>query len=146
MKKLIRVVCMVLTLSLVASVAAQSVDAVEPRESAFFSSHSVSLHKTSSTSLKVCFDVVSNALIMDEIGASMIEIYRSSNGVNWSKIKTYYKSNTSSMICTNTTSHSSNVTYTTALSGYYYMAGVTLYAKNSTGIGEKLRYTNIVYM
>ena len=59
---------------------------------------------------------------------------------------TYKMENYPQMVDHNTTYHSGYVTYNYAATGYYYTACVTLYAKNSTGIGEKYVYTEILRM
>lgn len=112
------------------------------RASNFFWSSSVYLHKTSGTTFQVWFEVDAVGM-MDEIGACEIEVQRSHDGVNWTTMRTYFKENNSSMIDTNTGTHSSYVTYT-GTAGYYYRAYVVLYAKNSTGIGEMPEYTSSI--
>mgnify|MGYP003294237059 CR=1 FL=1 len=147
MKKSVRVLCLMLTLSLLMAFPVHAESNAEPRGSAFFSSYWTFLHKTSSTSFEVWFDVESNAAVMQEIGASMVEVYESPNGENdWTKVKTYEKADYPSMIDYNTGSHTSYVTYSNAISGRYYTACVTYYAKNSTGIGERFIYTEIMQM
>ena len=147
MKKSVRVLCLILTLSLLLAFPVHGESNVEPRASAFFSSYWTFLHKTSSTSFEVWFDVDANAAFMQEIGASMIEVYESPNGENnWTKVQVYEKADYPTMIDYNTSSHTSYVTYDDAISGHYYTACVTYYAKNSTGIGERFIYTEIMQM
>lgn len=146
MKKNVRILCLILTLCLLVAFPVHAESNAEPRASAFFSSYWTFLHKTSSTSFEVWFDVDANAAFMEEIGASMIEVYESSDGETWTIVETYEKEDYPSMIDYNTSSHTSYVTYSNAISGYYYSACVTYYAKNSTGIGERFIYTETLQM
>ena len=147
MKKSVRVLCLMLTLSLLLAFPVHGESNAEPRGSAYFSSYLTFLHKASSTTLEVWFDVDANAAIMDEIGASMIELYESPNGENnWTKVQVYEKADYPTMIDYNTSSHTSYVTYSNAISGRYYTACVTYYAKKGNGIGERFIYTEIMQM
>ena len=71
---------------------------------------------------------------MTELGASEIQVQRSTDERNWTTVRTYYKANYSQMTDTNTASYANCVSYT-ATTGYYYRAVVTLYARNSSGSG-----------
>lgn len=146
MKKSVRVLCLVLTLSLLVAFPVHAESNAEPRGSAFFSSYWTFLYKTSSTSFEVWFDVTANAAIMQELGASMVEVYESADGQSWTIVETYEKEDYPNMIDYNTASHVSYVTYSNAVPGYYYSACVTYYAKNSTGIGERFIYTETLQM
>lgn len=147
MKKSVRVLCLILTLSLLLAFPVHGESNAEPRASAFFSSYWTFLHKTSSTSFEVWFDVTANAAVMEELGASMVEVYESPNGENnWTKVQVYEKADYPDMIDYNTASYVSHVTYDDAISGYYYTACVTYYAKKGNGIGERFIYTEIMQM
>lgn len=146
MKKLARVVCMILVCSLLLAVPAQAESVVESRASAFFSAYGTDLYKTSSTSFQIWFDVVSNVVTMDVLGVSEIILYRSADQQNWTKIKTYIMESYPCMVAQNTSSHDGYVSYNFATTGYYYRAYITFYAKNSTGIGERYVYTEILRM
>lgn len=146
MKNKLRALCLFLAIVFLMAVPVNAVSNVEPRGSAFFSSYWTFLEKTTSTSFIVFFDVTANAALMQELGASMIEVYESADQQNWTKVKTYEMEDYPEMIDDNTGSHTSYVTYDKAKSGYYYYARVTYYAKNSTGIGENPQYTQILRM
>lgn len=146
MRKLIHFVCMILTFSLLLAVPAQADTVAETRGSAFFSSYSTDLYKTSSTSFQIWFDVTSNVDTMDELGVSEIVLYRSADQQSWSRIKTYSMNAYAVMVEEDTTFHGGCVDYNFATSGYYYTARITFYAKNSTGIGERDVYTEILRM
>ena len=146
MKKLVRLVCMILACCLLLSIPAQAAETTEPRASAFFSSYSTDLYKTSSSSFQIWFDVVSNAARMDVLGVSEIVVYRSADQQSWTKMRTYTMDNYPQMVAQNTTSHDGYVTYNYATTGYYYRARITFYAKNSTGSGIRDVYTEIIRM
>lgn len=146
MRKLIRFVCTILAFSLLLAVPAQAETVIGPRGSAFFSSYSTDLYKTSSTSFQIWFDVTSNVDTMDELGVSEIVLYRSANQQSWSRIKMYSMSAYAVMVEEDTTYHAGHVDYNFATTGYYYRARITFYAKNSTGIGERDVYTEILKM
>ena len=144
MKKGIRFICLILACSLFLAFPAQAASAVESRGSAFFSAYGTDLEKTGERVFRIWFDVNANAAYMDEIGVSEIVLYRSANGHNWTEMRTYQ--GLSQMIAYNDYSHTGYVTYNYATPGYYYTARVTFYAKNSTGVGERDVYTEILQM
>lgn len=146
MKQLMRYIGIILVFSLLLAVPTQAESVTEPRGSAFFAAYGTDLYKTSSTSFQIWFDVVANASTMQELGVSEIVLYRSADRQSWSQIKLYQKGVYPQMIEYNTGSHEGYVPYNFATSGYYYRARITFYAKNSTGIGENDRYTEIIKM
>lgn len=137
MRRFIKVIALILALVLLA--VPVWAEGVETRASSFFFSSDVYLHKISSTQFEAWFTVVALDA-MDELGASIIKIQRSADGETWTTMKTYTKAGYSQMICEDTGAHGACVTYT-GTPGFYYRAKITLYAKNSTGVGEMTRYT-----
>lgn len=146
MKKLMRIVCLILTISLLLINPAYAESTVEPRESIFFSSYWTDLERATSSSFKIWFDVNSNAAMMDVLGVSEIVVYRSQDQETWRKMKTYEMEDYPQMIDTNAYSHTGYVTYNYAASGYYYTARITFYAQDSRGVGTRDIYTEIIYM
>lgn len=146
MKKFARFAAVILVLSLVLGISAYATSTVEPRGSAFFDSYGTDLYRTSPTTFQIWFDVDSNARLMDELGVSLIELYRSPDQQTWTKVKTYEPEDYPEMIDINSYSYINYVPYTNAWAGYYYTACITFYAKNSTGIGERDVYTEIMKM
>lgn len=146
MKKITRYISIILVLSLLFAFSAYAESTVEPKGSAFFGSYGTDLYKTSSTSFQIWFDVDANVTTMQELGASEIVLYRSTDRQTWSQIKLYQKGVYPQMIAYNTASHAGYVPYNFATSGYYYTARITFYAKNSTGIGERDIYTEVLKM
>lgn len=147
MKKIIRMVCVVLALSMLLAIPAYAESSVEPRGSIFFAAYGAALDKKTSTSFEIWFDVDSNAAMMDVLGVSEIIVYRSATGQSpWTEVKMYSMDDYPEMIDLYSYSHAGYVTYTNAISGYYYTAYVTFYAENSRGIGERYVYTEILKM
>ena len=147
MKKLIRFIGMILVCSLLLAVPAHAVSATEPRASAFFCSYGTDLYEISATSFQIWFDVVANVgTSMQELGVSEIALYESPNQQSWTRVATYTMDAYPQMVAQNTQSHGGYVPYDTAITGYYYTARITFYAKNSSGIGEKDIYTEIIRM
>lgn len=146
MKKIVRFVCLILVCSLFFAIPAHATTVVEPRESAFFSYYGTDLYKSSSSSFQIWFDVTANAARMDVLGVSEILLYKSADQQSWQQIKMYSMNAYASMVAYNTTSHGGYVSYNFATPGYYYRAYITFYAKNSSGIGERYVYTEILRM
>lgn len=144
MKRMSRFACMFLAVLMVFAAPAAAAEDAEPRASSFFGSSDVYISMTTSTQFQVWFEVV--ALDgMEKIGASEIKVQKSSDGENWTTMKTYSMDDYSNMIDENSGAHASYVTYT-GQKGYYYRAKITLYAENSTGIGKWIRYTSSVLL
>ena len=145
MKRFIRAVCVLLVLCSIMAIPAYAQTAVEPRESAFFMYHDTYLYKTGSNEFQIWFDVTAHTQVT-HLGVSEIEVYRSSDQENWMRMRTYKYEYYPEMMDYNSYAHGGYVTYSNTTSGYYYKALVTFYAKNSTGTGTRLRYTQILRM
>lgn len=144
MKRFIRCVCLVLVFASVMTLPAFAAETTDARASNYFMSSSAYFNVLSGSKFEIWFDVTATGL-MDELGASKIELERSSDGVNWTTVKTFYKANNPSMMDPDDVSgsYSGYVTYTYA-SGYYYSATVTLYAKQGNGTGTMEITTSIL--
>ena len=138
MKRFARIICLFIVLSIVVAIPAYA-EAQTSRASSFFTAYRAYCSKASSTSLEVSFHVI-GAGPMDILGASQIKVQRSSDGENWTTVKTFDKADYSNMTDTNTAVHGSVMTCSIT-GGHYYRAVVTFYAKNSTGVGFKAYYT-----
>ena len=131
MKRFAKYICLVLSL-VMCIVLPVKAEEIAPYGSAYFGSHNAYLWNNTGSSFEVWFSI-SAVRTMDELGANYIEIERSSDGVNWSVVKTYSKDNYSNLIAHDTIYHSGHVTYTNVQSGYQYQAYVSFYAKDSSG-------------
>ena len=139
MKRLIKCLCLILALSFCLAIPAAAEEAA-PYASDFFMSRDAYLWRTSSTSCQAWFEVTAMRG-MAELGAQFIEIEESSDGVNWSVVASYNRSNYSNLIKTNTGNHTSYVTFSKMKPDCQYRMYVRLYAKDSNGdIGTSSRY------
>lgn len=134
MKRISRIICvlMAFVMSISIPAAAFEIDNSAPYASGYFGSHSAYLSKTSGSSFQVWFTVTA-VRGMTKLGVEYIDVERSTDGVNWSVVKTYDSSDYPSLIATNTSGHSGYVTYSNMQSSYEYRAYVSFYAKNSSG-------------
>lgn len=99
---------------------------IQPYASPTISSYTAYL-SVSGTTVKTHFSITGNKK-MDEIGATKIVLWESTNKSSWTTVKTYYPTKYPSMLATNTGKHSSSVSYG-GTSGRYYKADVTVRAK-----------------
>lgn len=132
MKKVIRITALLLVFALCIPVNVDAAEVVSPYASNYFMSYSTYLWETSSSSFQVWFNVTAVGT-MTKLGVKYIDIERSSDGVNWSVVKTYEMEDYSSLVASNTYQHSGYVTYSSRQSGYQYRAYVDFYAKNGSG-------------
>lgn len=134
MKSFVKCIALLLVFSFCMAVPATAQE-ISPYASNYFMSHSAYLSQTSNSSFKVCFSVTAVGT-MSNLGVSYIDVERSSDGVNWSVVKTYDKADYTNLIASNTVFHSGSVTYSSMNSNYQYRAYVKFYAKNSSGSGS----------
>lgn len=144
MKRFVRCACLFLVIVSVMTMPALAAEAADQRASMFFGSSSAYFNVLSGSKFEIWFDVTATGL-MDELGASKIELERSSDGVNWSPVKTFYSSDYPQLLDPDDTSftYSGYVTHTYS-SGYYYCATVTLYAKQGNGTASATVTTDIL--
>lgn len=138
MRRFMRIVCLMIVASMILAVPAVAAEQTE-RASNYISSYKAYCYEKSSTELAVFFSVIA-VDTMDELGASVIRVQRSSNGSNWTTVKTFSKANYSQMIDTDAFLHGTTL-YCSKTSGYYYRAYVEFYAKDNSGTGVIYYYT-----
>lgn len=141
MKRFIRLVCLLVVVASLTAIPAYAQEQSE-RASDYLSSYMASCTKISSTSVGVSYLVIGTGT-MDEIGANVVKIQYSSDKVNWTTAKTFYKSSYTQMTDTNTSSHSA-VLSATVPSGKYYRAYVEFYSEKNGGFSERYYYTEII--
>ena len=78
---------------------------------------------------------------MDELGAYEIKIQESTDGENWTTVKTFTPEDEPSMVAEDTYAHTGHVSYTGTV-GRYYRARLIMFAENSNGRGEVTTYTD----
>ena len=144
MKRFLKCICLLLSLTMLLSIPAHAVEADNTRASNYFGASAVYLYKTSSTSFQAWFEVTC-VRTMDKVGAKEIKIQRSSDNETWTTVATYSMNNYSNLICQNALGHVGCVNYT-GTSGYYYRAYYKLYAQDETGTGVWNRYSESIYI
>ena len=144
MKRFIRIISLALILTTVLTTTAYAAESAAPKASSYFFRSSTYLVKISSTQFKAYFEITGTGT-MSEIGAKTVKIRRSSDGVNWTTMKTYNSSDYSNMIVYNDFIHCSYFTYS-GTPGYQYRAKVTYYAKNSSGTGQVTEYSETLIL
>ena len=138
MKRFIRVLSLTIVVCMLIAIPGFAVEQ-EQRASSFFSAYKAYCYHSSSNQIGIYFSVLGVGG-MDEIGANVVKVQRSSDGTNWSTVKTFYKSTYSQMTGSNTGAHATTL-YCTKTAGFYYRAYVEFYAKNSSGTGSLGYYT-----
>ena len=144
MSRFIRCTCLLLAMAMVLATPAFAAETVEPKGSRYFGNSSVFLCNVSGKTFEAWFAVTGTGT-MDVIGVNFIKIQRSSDGSNWTTVRTYTKESYPSLIDNNTTTHSAGVSYT-ATGGYYYRAYIQLYAKKGVNYGTMDEYTSRIYI
>lgn len=131
MKNAIKAISCILVIALILAVPVSATE-ISPYASNYFMGNGAYLREESSTSFRVWFNVTAVGT-MTKLGVNYIDIERSSDGVNWSVVKTYTKEDYSNLVASNTHYHSGSVLYSNMQSSYQYRAYVDFYAKNSSG-------------
>lgn len=108
---------------------------VEARASSRIAYSATSLSKKSDGGLSVYFSVRASD-VMEKIGASSVEIQRSSNG-DWMTEYTFTIINTPTLLRENKDWHSMVLTYSPRFSGGEYRAVVMIYVKDATGVSTQ---------
>lgn len=144
MKRFIRCMCLLLMMVMVLSIPAYATETAAPRASSYFSNSSVFLCNVSGNYFEAWFEVTSISR-MDTLGVSFIKIQQSSDGSNWTTVKTYTKESYPSLIDNDAISYTAGVGYT-AVGGYYYRAHIQLYAKKGVNYGTMNQYTTKIYI
>lgn len=143
MNKTIRMVCLVMAIVISLTLTVNAEDG-NTYSSAFIASYDSFISIPSGRTMEIWFDVVGKGE-MDEIGVESIKLQRSSDGSNWTTIRTFLPENYPQMIIENTGINCDCITYTGAY-GYYYRAYVAFYASNSRGWGNEYEYTPTIYI
>lgn len=144
MKRFVRCTCLLLAMAMVLVIPAVAAETVEPKGSRYFGNSSVFLCNVSGTYFEAWFDVT-GVNTMDAIGVNFIKIQQSSDGSNWTTVKTYTKESYTNLIDYNSTTHSAGVGYT-AVGGCYYRAYIQLYAKKGVNFATMDEYTSKIYI
>ena len=143
MKRFLRCVSMILLAVMVlhTSAAAAMPDFgadAEPMASTNIQNYYGFVEVTSGRFITVHFTINATG-VMDELGAHMIRVQRSVDGVNWEICETYYEWDYPHIMGGGVSSYSSNITYL-GEAGYQYRAFISYRAKNSTDTSTAMAY------
>lgn len=144
MKRFIRCICLLLVMSMILASPAFAAETIDPRGSQYFMRSSVYLCNVSGNSFEAWFEVNATGT-MDQLGVNFIKIQRSSDGTNWTTVRTYAKESYTNLVASNTFDHAAGVSYT-ATGGYYYRAFVQLYAKKGVNSAIMNAYSAKLYI
>ena len=144
MKRFVRCTCLLLVLSMLLAIPALAAESAEPKSSSFFGGSSVYLCNFTGHRFEAWFEVT-GVRTMDIIGAKKICIQRSSDGTNWTTMKTFHMDDYPHLVDDNTGMHAAGVSYTGS-SGYYYRAYIQLYAKKGVNSATMNEYTSKLYV
>ena len=143
MKK--RLIKHLIIISVILLITSQSyVLAIEPRATNYIESQSSSIARTTGTSFDIYFSVTANQML-DEIGAFMIQLSKSTDQVTWTRAEVFYSYDIPEMLRENAWTHSYTISYT-AQRGYYYRANIVFYAKDGTETERTSMYTNTIFI
>ena len=143
MKYFIRLVAVVMVVALLLAMPTFAAEEATPWASRYIMSTCVYLNPTSSTQFDVWYEVIALG-IMDEVGAYSIRIQESTDGQNWTTVKTCTPATHPSMVIEDSAAHTGRIIYNGGISGRYYRARIILFAANSSGEGHVSTTTEII--
>lgn len=126
-------IIMLISLFLPYHATAMEYDGTTPRASYYLDSYNAYIYPAAFGKIQVYFSVT-GVNYMDEIGALSIQLYESTDGENWTWVKTYRHSTTSGMLDYDDIYHSGHVEYSGTI-GRYYKAYVCIWA-GKDGAGD----------
>lgn len=145
MKRWTRLISFFMAAVMLLAMPAFAAEEAMPMASRYIMSTCVYLDQTATTLFRVWYEVIALG-IMDEVGAYKIKVQESIDGQSWATVKTYVPSEYPSMVIEDDIAHAGYVVYTGAVTGRYYRAYITLYAKNSSGEGHVFVYTDPIQL
>ena len=104
---------------------AAEVEPIQPRASAYLDNYGAYVYLPGNGEVRVYFNV-EGTRYMDELGALMIRIYESTDGLSWTWKKTFTHDSTAGMLSYNDDYHSGYVSYN-GVAGRYYKAYVCIW-------------------
>lgn len=142
-KRYLRFLCFILSLIFLVPSSIRA-EAVNPRASMYIAVQSGGLVKTTGNNFEIRYSVSTGQLV-DELGAFMIQLSKSTDQVTWYRAEVYYSYDYPEMMREDTITHSGYFTFT-GQTGYYYKAIITFYA-SLDGVSERSSlYTNVIYI
>lgn len=139
----IKIIALCLVLSMVAPVVANGaiVEPALPMASLYIDEYSATISAMGFGRVCIDFDIWGTG-IMDEIGARSIEVYESSDNVNWTYKQTYSCESYLSMMAEDATHCIYNVSYQ-GVPGRYYKAYICFWSGKNGGGDNRYMWTNV---
>ncbi len=134
-----RILCGILVIFILSSISCVFASA---RSSAYLNSYRAFIIPQSGGEIPVTVDV-SGRESMDEIGASKIYIYESTDGTNFTRVATYRSGSYPEMLKSDTTTYYDSPVVYSGEVGYYYYADVYCYAAKDGGSDTRLYSTSV---
>lgn len=134
-----RISCGIITICMLSSLLCTMVSA---RSSAYLDGYGAAVTPQSGGKMAITVDV-SGRGYMDEIGATKIYVYESTDGKNFTRVGTYKSDDYPEMLKTNTTTYYDTPIKYPGEVGYYYYADVYCYAAKGSGSDTKLYSTSV---
>lgn len=140
---LLRIVSFFLLISLLVSTPAYAAvnETFQPRASLYLTSYSTYICAMGGGDIQIWFEVMGTGT-MDEIGVLSIELYESTDNVNWSWKKTYLSDDFDEMLVEKDYFHCSYVPYD-GVANRYYKAYVCIWAGKNGGGDSRYRWTPV---
>lgn len=126
-RKFVKIILFTLIIASLLSVTAFA-DAGSARYSDYIDSYRTYVYSPESGVAQVWFEIKANRT-SNQVGVQYIILQMSDDNENWTNVQTFYSSDYSNMIASNTISNTSYVE-TTVASGHYYRAGLNVYVEN----------------
>lgn len=133
-------ILLVVALTVPMGVSAATGETVQPRASLYLSSYNAYVYPAGNGLIQVWF-TVNGTDYMDTIGALTIQIYESTDQINWTWKKSFTNDTTPSMIGYNKFYYSGHVDYQ-GEPGHYYKAYVCIWAGRDGGGDTRYFYTS----
>lgn len=135
-RKTIRTIALVLILSTFFSANAFALG----KASKYISTYNGYCYWANSTTVQVYFDI-STKRYVDQLGATQILLYESTDLNSWSLVKTFYYTSYPNMMAYNNYTMGSHVDYTSAVSGRHYKATIHFIAVNGSESDSRSYFT-----
>lgn len=133
-------ICLVAVMIIPLQAHATTIEIIEPRASYYLDSYQAYVYPAGSGEIQVWFSVTADNY-MDDLGALSIEIYESTDNVNWTYKETFMHTDYPNMLKENAISHMDCVTYQ-GVKGRYYKAYVCIWAGKDGGGDTRYYWTS----
>lgn len=115
---------------------------ITPYGSAYINATSWSVGGSAGTTFVVSYAINATSVFTD-VGATKVQIFRSSDGANWTLMKTYNYLLVENMMGHNTPNHTYTIEYD-GVANYYYRAKIFFWVGDGTNGDERTYYTTTV--